>query len=139
MTIRMKERRIRSLFVKGKAMAVSHADSMRLDRFHQLSGRQMTLYFTGHALDQIVVERNATSLYFLSDETGPSGVNRASGDRITIDFSLGGADRIAVVGGVQGTHTPERLVAGHIVDQNLDGFRWIEQRPVRTGLTIVER
>ena len=139
MTVVLKERRVHSLFVKGKAMAISRADSVRLDRFQQLAGRQMTLYFVEHKLDKVVVERNATSLYYLYDDNAPNGVNRASGDRIIIDFAVGAAERIHVAGGVQGQYVPERLVAGHETDQNLDGFRWYEQRPVRSGLTIVER
>jgi lipopolysaccharide export system protein LptA len=138
MTVRMNDRRLRSLFVKGKAMAVSRADSIRLQRFHQLTGRQMTLYFGQNKLERVVVERNATSLYYLYDDGTPNGLNRSSGDRIAIDFTAGTAEQIRIAGGVLGQYVPERLVAGHEADQNLDGFRWFEQRPQRKGLTIVD-
>lgn len=139
MTIRTEKRELRSLYVKGKAMAVSRADSLRLDRFHQLTGREMTLFFADRKLERVFVERNAVSLYYLYDEEKPNGVNRSSGDRITLTFSEKSTEKIAIAGGVQGTYTPERLLEGNESEFNLDGFHWRTDRPVRAGLYVSER
>jgi lipopolysaccharide export system protein LptA len=139
MTIRTDKRELRSLYVKGKAMAVSRADSIHVDRFHQLTGREMTLFFADRRLERVFVERNAVSLYYLYDEERPNGVNRSSGDRITLTFAEKSTEKIAIGGGVQGVFTPERLVTGKESEFNLDGFRWRTDRPVRTGLYVSER
>lgn len=136
MTVRLAERRIRSLIVRRHAMAASRADSVLLQRFHQLSGRDMTLWFARNELERVDVERNATSLYYLSDKSGPNGINRASGDRIVIEFLGGSVERIRILGGVQGQYFPEAMIARREPDYNLDGFRWREHRPVRRGLQV---
>ncbi len=137
MTVHLKNRRIRSLTVMGHAMAISRADSVRRRRFDQLSGRAMTLWFGGNRLERVDVERNATSLYYLSDQNGPNGMNKASGDRIIILFANGDVDQLKILGGVQGQYFPESMIAGKEQDYNLDGFLWRDRRPMRRGLQVV--
>ncbi len=137
MVIHLKDRRIRRLTVMGHAMAISRADSIRRRRFDQLSGRAMTLWFGGNRLERVDVERNATSLYYLSDANGPNGVNKASGDRILILFVNGNVDQLKILGGVQGQYFPESMITGREQEYNLDGFLWRERRPIRQGLQVV--
>ena len=135
--VRLKNNRLHTVYVQGRAMAVSRADSVRRNRFDQLTGRALTMYFARQKLTQVDVERNATSLYYLYDNEQPNGVNKSSGDRIFIDFENGKADRIKIVGGVQGQYFPEKMIAGKEGNYNLDGFRWFDVRPRRRQLQIV--
>jgi lipopolysaccharide export system protein LptA len=137
MVVQMKEKKLRSLWVKNRAMAISRADSVRPDRFNQLTGRELTMYFLANKLDQVDVQRTATSLYYLYDRNEPNGANKSSGDRIFIDFIGGVIDRIRIIGGVQGQYLPEKMIAKHEPDYNLEGFRWYENRPERILLNIV--
>ena len=132
----LEENELRRLHVIGRAMAVSRSDSVFRNRFNQLTGREIILSFAERKLHEIEVLRNATSLYYLYDEAEPNGVNRSSGDRIRIDFLDGHIDRITVIGGVEGTYAPESMLVGREGEFNLDGFRWIENRPTRTLFTI---
>jgi len=127
---------LRTLHVIGRAMAVSRSDSALRNRFNQLTGRELVLSFVERKLRAIDVLHNATSLYYLFEESAPNGANRSSGDRIRIDFVEGRINRITVIGGVEGTYAPESMIAGRESEFNLDGFRWIEERPTRTLLTI---
>ena len=127
---------LRRLHVIGRAMAVSRSDSVFRSRFNQLTGQEIILTFVDRKLQQIDVIKNATSLYYLYDDSGPNGVNRSSGDRIRIDFASGRIDQITVIGGVEGTYAPESMVLGREGEFNLDGFRWITSRPARTLFTI---
>ncbi|HTP80734.1 MAG TPA: OstA-like protein [Bacteroidota bacterium] len=135
--IHLSDRRLRDVYVRGRAMAISRADSVLKNRFDQLTGRELTMYFAFGKIDHIDVERNATSLYYLFDNITPNGANKSSGDRIAIEFLLGKIDRIKVVGGVQGQYFPENMLAKREPDYNLDGFRWYATRPVRDGSRIV--
>jgi lipopolysaccharide export system protein LptA len=139
MRIRMENKKLRSLWVKNHAVAVSRADSTRMDRFNQLTGRELTMYFHNDKLEQIDVQRNATSLYYTFDKKDPNGANKSSGDRIFIDFVKGEIDRIKVVGGVQGQYFPEKMINKHEADYNLDGFRWYTNRPERKGVFIISK
>lgn len=133
--ISMEHQRLRKVYVSGKAMAVSRSDSVLSERFDQLTGRELTLFFGGENLERIEAVRNAISLYYLFDEATPNGVNRSSGDRIIVQFTDGQVDEITVHGGVEGTYRPEDLVRRERT-LNLDGFRWHETRPLRRGTEI---
>jgi lipopolysaccharide export system protein LptA len=135
--IRMEDKRIRSMWVKNRAMAISRVDTALPNRFNQLTGRELTMYFRANKLEQVDVQKNATSLYYLFDNKEPNGANKSSGDRIFIDFVTGDVDRIKIVGGVQGQYLPEKMIIKHEQDYNLDGFRWYENRPIRQGIHII--
>lgn len=135
--IRMEEKRLRSMWVKNRAMVISRIDTALPNRFNQLTGRELTMYFHENKLEQVDVQKNATSLYYLFDNKEPNGANKSSGDRIFIDFVKGDVDRIKIVGGVQGQYFPEKMIIKHEQDYNLDGFRWYENRPIRQGVHII--
>lgn len=134
--ITLKDRRLQQVYVRGRAMAVSRADSLRPSRFDQLSGRELVLHFEKDKLSRIESKRTATSLYYLYEQEQPNGVSRSSGDEIVIDFADGRADRIKVVGGVEGRYFPEPMIVRRESEFNLDGFRWMENRPRRKDLEI---
>jgi lipopolysaccharide export system protein LptA len=134
--IQMEDKRIRSMWVKNRAMAISLVDTALPDRFNQLTGRELTMYFRANKLERVDVQKNATSLYYLFDNKEPNGANKSSGDRIFLDFVSGDVDRIKIVGGVQGQYLPEKMILRREKDYNLDGFRWYENRPKRQGVYI---
>jgi lipopolysaccharide export system protein LptA len=135
--VRMEDKRLKSLWVKNRAMAISRADTALPNRFNQLTGRELTMYFHANKLERVDVQKNATSLYYLFDNKEPNGANKSSGNRIFIDFITGEVDRIKIVGGVQGQYFPEKMINKHEQDYNLDGFRWYENRPIRQGVHIL--
>jgi lipopolysaccharide export system protein LptA len=135
--IMTRDRKLQSVYVRGRAMAISRTDSLNKTRFNQLSAREVTLYFKDGKINQIDADRTATSLYFLFDGATPNGANRSSGDRIIMEFAAGKIDRIKIVGGVEGKYFPEKMIARHEKEYNLEGFRWITDRPRRKLLSIV--
>jgi lipopolysaccharide export system protein LptA len=135
--IRMEDKRIRSMWVKNRAMAISRVDTALPNRFNQITGRELTMYFHANKLEQVDVQKNATSLYYLFDNKEPNGANKSSGDRIFIDFVADDVDRIKIVGGVQGQYFPEKMMKMHEQDYNLDGFRWYDNCPIRQGEHII--
>jgi len=135
--VRMEDKQIRSMWVKNRAMAISRVDTALPKRFNQLTGRELTMYFRANKLEQVDVQKNATSLYYLFDNKEPNGANKSSGDRIFIDFVAGDVDRIKIVGGVQGQYLPEKMILKHEQDYNLDCFKWYENRPIRQGAHII--
>jgi lipopolysaccharide export system protein LptA len=135
--IRMEDKKLRSMWVKNRAMAISRVDTALPNRFNQLTGRELTMYFHANKLERVDVQKNATSLYYLFDNKEPNGANKSSGDRIFIDFVAGDVDRIKIVGGVLGQYLPEKMIFKHEQDYNLDGFSWYENRPIRQGENII--
>jgi hypothetical protein len=73
-------------------MAVSRSDSALLQRFDQLTGRTLMIYFGQSNIERIVAERQSISLYYLFDNKTPNGANKSSGDRIVVEFTDGQVD-----------------------------------------------
>jgi lipopolysaccharide export system protein LptA len=139
MHINMEDKKLRSLRVKRKAMAISRVDSSLPNRFNQLTGRELTMYFRADKLEQVDVQKNATSLYCLFDMKEPNGANKSSGDHIIIDFIDDEVDRIKVIGGVEGQYFPEKMIFNREQDYYLDGFKLYENRPKRQGAYIISK
>jgi len=135
----LQNKKLRSVHVLGHAVAISRSDSLYHNRYDQLTGREMTMYFANDRLDSVFVNNNATSLYYLYDNEKPDGANKSSGDRIYINFMDGKIDRIKIVGGVQGQYFPEKMLANHESQYNLDGFKWYTIRPRRNQLMILDQ
>lgn len=135
----LRDRKLHSVIVRGRALAVSRSDSVRPSRYDQLTGRRLTMRFADGKMRQIESEGTATSLYYLYDDAAPNGANRSSGDRILMDFTDGQIDRIKVERGVQGEYLPERMVNGRESDYQLDGFIWYRTRPARAGTSMIEQ
>jgi lipopolysaccharide export system protein LptA len=117
--------------VMGNAIAVSEADSVPGNRYDQLAGQEIILYFDGNRLRTIDVIATATSLYYLYEEGRPNGLNKSSGDEVTIRFRDGRVESIRLAENVEGKYVPERMVKGKESEYNLPGFRWRTDRPER--------
>jgi lipopolysaccharide export system protein LptA len=117
--------------VRGRAFAVSPSDSLFPLRSNQLSGQRMVFSFADSKLRRVDVEQNAISLYFMYDGKEPNGVNRTSGDFISMTFAAGKPEVIRVRKGVEGSYAPEEMVIKDQKKYNLDGFRLRTNRPQR--------
>jgi lipopolysaccharide export system protein LptA len=136
--IELKKKRLDRVFVDGDAFAVSQSDSVHLNRFDQLTGQKMTLYFMNDKLDHIDAEGTAISLYFLYDQGEPNGVNKVSGDRVIVSGQGGKAESIKVQGGTEGQYIPEKFVNGSESKYDLPGLKWRTDRPrLGSNLRIV--
>jgi len=126
-------RTLRLVHVMGSALAVSQADSLRPERFDQVTGETMKMHFVSKVLDHIDVEKQATSIYHLYEDTTPNGLNKTSGDRILLSFDRGRINAIKILGGVEGQYYPENLVNGHESEFALPDFLWRTDRPQITA------
>ena len=135
--IRLENRKLRSVYVQGRAIAASRSDTASVHRFDQLTGRSLTLFFGAGNIERIIAERQSTSLYYLFDDKAPNGANKSSGDRIVVEFTEGQVDRINVSGGVEGQYMPEQMLLGRERNYDLDGFQWYPMRPRRHNTEIM--
>ncbi len=129
--VKIEQKKLRNVFVHGHAFSVSEADSIIKNRYHQTSGQSMTMTFNKNKIDTILVDRNATILYFLFDDKTPNGLNTTTGDHVTISFTEGKIERLKVTGGVEGKYVPERMIIGKEAEYNLIGFNWKPKPVVR--------
>jgi lipopolysaccharide export system protein LptA len=126
--IKMKNRKVQTAYVRGDAFAISRSDSTYRDRFNQMTGQEIILQFDKNKVQSIDVDRTATSLYYLFDEGKGNGVNKSTGDHVTIMFVDGKIDAIKVIGGTEGQYFPEKMILKREGDYNLTGFNWKERK-----------
>lgn len=118
------KKNVDNITVSGKAFFAAR-DTLDLNRhlYNQLSGK--TIYITLNDQEKvtgILVNSQARSLYHAYDkDSSPTGVNYSSGNMITMSFTEGQLDRIAVSGNVEGKQYPNKLRGSTKI--NLPGFR----------------
>ncbi|MDP2209487.1 MAG: OstA-like protein [Bacteroidota bacterium] len=138
--IKLKERKLEKIIVRGNAFAISLSDTNSQNRFDQMSGETITMTFFEGKINNILVDVTATSLYYLyetevsaADTTitvqKPNGINITSGDQITILFEEKKVEAIKIISGVEGKYYPENLVQDKESDYNLAGFNWRDGKP----------
>jgi lipopolysaccharide export system protein LptA len=135
--LQLRDRRLETIHILGRAVAIGRADSLHPERLNQLTGQEITMRFAANKLARLDVERTATSLYFLFDGATPNGLNKTSGDRVSMTFTDGQIDAITFRTDVQGQHIPERLVKGREAEYNLDGFNW-RPKPSRAAYPAIK-
>ena len=132
------EKEIDRILTIGKAFATTtYEDTTVLGRINQLSSKQMLLSILRDTVRSLTGVENALSIYFVSSDGKPSGVNRASGDSIRIDFSSNKPNRVAVLHETEGEYMPERFVGKRGSSFRLGNYeRHIELRPKRVDFNL---
>jgi len=123
MFVKLNRRRLERLNVHGRAFAISRADSLHHLRYNQMSGQEMTMYFSENAIQHIEVDKTATVFYYAFDGKKPNGANRTSGDHVSIMFLDKKINKIRVRGGVEGQYFPEKMIKNKESVYNLPGFK----------------
>lgn len=125
----LEKNRLKTASIKTRAFVLSLSDSLFPQRFNQLTGRMIRMTFRMNKLQETYVERNAISLYFLYNDSTGNGVNRTSGDAITMSFNDGKPNTIHIIKGIEGSYFPENLLRQNESQYNLDGFLLRFDRP----------
>jgi lipopolysaccharide export system protein LptA len=133
MVITLDGNKLRQADAYGKPFLTSpYTDGDKPGRMHQLHSQEMSLYFREDSLRTLWARYNAMSLYFVTSDEKPSGVNRSSGDSMRIDFSLNKPNRITVLGGTEGEFIPEHYVGDRGSAFRLSAYeRHREEKPTR--------
>ena len=122
--LKLKKRKLETAYVRGRAVAISRADTIYTERFNQMTGQEIILRFVDDKVNRINVITTATSLYYLFDNGKPNGMNVTTGDEIVVLFKDGKIDKIKALSGVEGKYYPEKMIKGKETDYNLPEFNW---------------
>lgn len=120
-----------------KAILISRTDTVRPERFDQVSGNIVTIRVRSDTIREIVAVGDARSVTFRTEDERGEGVGVFRSDTIWALFSEGKPEDVYWIGGVQGEHHPEHLTALNIATFKLPGFEWREDRPIYQSLPVV--
>ncbi len=96
---------IKNIYIVGNAVAKTMKESSTTD-FNILTGKSIEFFIKDRQPQIIKARNNASSIYFLEDET-ESGSNYSTSDSIFVYFKQGVLDSINILGGAQGTYYPD--------------------------------
>ncbi len=98
--------------VNGNARVVSEADTVEKGRWqNKLTGQSMKFHFQNEEIQTVIIEDQATSIYHIIEGIQYEGVNKLSGDIITVDFQAGKVKRVLVTskpGAAAGAFSPAK-------------------------------
>lgn len=99
------------------------------DRYDRMSGVNMHLNFRDNEINDIRVDTNASSIYYIFENAKPNGVNSSEGEYIHIFFNDGKVLKINLTGSPKGVYTPEVLLKPD--NLFLPGFKIRSEKPIR--------
>ncbi len=117
-----KNKQLHQIFLKSSAMLISMEDSAM---FNQISGKQMTGYFSGNQLTRMDVIGNGQTIYYGTDQGEVIGVNRAICSDLIIYLEDNKVSRVNYIKQPSGTYYPLELFPPE--ESKLDGFIWLDQ------------
>lgn len=126
----LKKKKLNLVQVMSNTTAISQSDSLRPDKFDQITGEDLKMIFGENGIEKVDVNDQAISIYHLYEDSTANGLNKTSGDRIVMHWEDKKLNSIRIYGGVEGQYFPENLTLGKESEFELRGFFWRTDRPV---------
>ncbi len=129
----LKENEINKVKITGNVMMIEEVNAAK-NRYNQISGKIMRLYFRGGSLAKMETEGKTLDIYYLSENEGTQGLIKSSSSRAVIEFDSSGVAKVKLFGNPDSEFHPEKLIAGKERDFLLPGFRLYFVRPEKIQL-----
>ncbi len=130
------ERVLRSITGVARAILVSRSDSLRPDRYDQISGSVLVLRIEADTLRSLLAYDQAQSITWRVEDDRPEGLAKFASDSIKAEFAEGTVQDVYWLRGVAGEHHPENVVSGREAQYLLRGFSWEVIQPKRPEMPV---
>lgn len=135
-TIFLKKNEIQALEVNRKAFVQSPNQNYP-DRFDQISGDKLIMYFDSSRVTRVDVNGNVYNVYYMyTDEQKPNGLTQSSAETAAILFRNKKVDQVRLYGSPKSEYYPENMVGGKEKNYDLPGFTIVENRPEKVKLLM---
>jgi lipopolysaccharide export system protein LptA len=128
----IKNNTIDKIFLVANSFVISQDTLLN---FNQIKGRRMTAQFAGKNIDNVLVEGNGESLYYMlkEDNKGLTGMNKIICSDIIIRFKEGKVNNLTFLNRPDGNFIPPRELKADM--KTLKGFTWKDKdRPLRSDV-----
>lgn len=125
----MDSSKLKRMYVPNNGLMVQQSGPEKAKIWDQVQGKTITGLFKNNALDSMVIEPEAQTIYYSKDDDGAyMGVNEASGERMTILFKNEAMDKILFIKDTKQKVTP--MDKANLPAMKLSRFKWREdERP----------
>ena len=111
------------------------ADVFNQEKFNQVKGETMIAYFKENAIDFVLIDGSAESLYYLQEDNDDLiGVNKSTSSQIKVFFEENEISIIRFYENVSGKVYPP----AQLDSDKLNGFIWLEEYRPKTKESIFE-
>ncbi len=119
--LQMKNKKLNNMLLQHNSFIVNSEDTDSTN-FNQIKGKVITGYFKDNKLNQMFVDGNAESVYYVKDDSAYVGLNHQVSSRIKMNFADGKLTGINFIRAIQASTKP----MGKLTDEDkiLKGFIW---------------
>lgn len=119
--LQLKNKKLNNMLLQHNSFIVNSEDKDSTN-FNQIKGKVITGYFRDNKLNQLFVDGNAESVYYVKDDSAYVGLNHQISSRIKMNFSDGRLKGINFIRAVQASTKPMDKLTEE--DKILKGFIW---------------
>lgn len=130
-----KDNRLEKINVNANASIIT-ANKDSLNRFDQISGKNIKLFFGKDGLEKTEVEGNALSIYYMYEEEEPNGLIKSSSERAKIMFKNKSVSDVRFYGKPVSEFHPENVISGKEKDFTIPTFRIFTNKPTKENLLL---
>lgn len=116
------KRAVKGFTLEGKAFLIQAVDSVKQDKFNQLSGRSIIGLIEADTVKRAIVTGNAEIMYYPMNKNKMVGLNKTKCTEIYVWFKKGKVERATLKPLTEGTIDPIATV--DIENSKLKGFNW---------------
>lgn len=130
------KRKLESITGSQHSIMVSRSDTVRTDRYDQISGDTIILNISEDTVRNLIAFGDAKSITWRIEDDEPQGMAQFASDSIKAFFLEGTPKDIYWLGGVQGQHHPEKIASRRVAEYLLPGFVWRTDRPAMRAIPL---
>ncbi len=119
--LQLKNKKLDNMILQNNSFIVN-SENKDSTNFNQIKGKVISGYFKNNKLNQMFVDGNAESVYYVKDDTAYVGLNHQISSRIKMIFQDGKLKNINSIRSVQGSTKPMDEITEE--DKILKGFIW---------------
>jgi lipopolysaccharide export system protein LptA len=129
----MKENRLQTIDLNSAASIIT-ADKDSVNRYDQMSGKRIKMFFGKDGLERTEVDGNALSIYYQYEEGEPNGLIKSSSERAKIIFRDKNVSDVRFYGKPVTEFHPENIIKGKEKDFTIPTFRLYPDKPTQKTL-----
>lgn len=129
--IYLQNQSVKKIVLDTHVIIMQEADTIYHNKYHQIAGRHVQIFFKNDSIQSIKIEGNAQIYYFIQNDRHQwTGLNKAKCSKIRIDFLQNEIQKIVFIDHPESQLIPIKKI--QVEKEKLENFEWQPQlKPTR--------